>query len=122
MAGDCPGHLRGRPALGGRDHSVVAAAWRRLKRRMAADAGLKAEVEAPRVAILAAGRAPADTADPTLQQFALTAFDRARIAEAELARWRSANAALFAALEARGHLECPSAGRARCACASQRPG
>ena len=92
-------------AFGRRDHSTVAAAWRGLERRMAADAGLKAEVEALRVAILAAGRAQADAADPTLQQLALAAFDRARIAEAEIAQWRSANAALFAALEARGYVE-----------------
>ena len=92
-------------AFGGRDHSTVTAAWRGLERRMAADAGLKAEVEALRVAILAAGLAPADTADPTLQQLALAALDQARIVEAELARWRSTNAALFAALEARGHVE-----------------
>ena len=90
-------------AFGGRDHSTVAAAWRGLERRTAADAGLKAEVEALRVAILAAGRAQAD-ADPTLRQLALAAFDRARIAESAVAQWRSANAALFAALEARGYV------------------
>ena len=92
-------------AFGGRDHSTVAAARRGLERRMAADAGLKAEVEAQRVAILAAGCAQADAADPTLDQLALAAFDRARIAEAGIAQWRSANAALFAALEARGYVE-----------------
>ena len=54
--------------------------------------GLKAEVEALRVAILAAGRAPADE-DPTLQHFALAAFDRARIAEDAVARWRDSVAA-----------------------------
>ena len=91
-------------AFGGRDHSTVAAAWRGLDRRMAADDGLKAEVEALRVAILAAARAPADAADPTLRQLALAAFDQARIVEAELARLRSTNAALFAALEARGRV------------------
>ena len=91
-------------AFGGRDHSTVAAAWRGLAARMAADAGLKAEVEALRVAILAAGCAQADAADPTLQQLALAALDRARTVEAELARWRSTNAALFAALEARGYV------------------
>ena len=92
-------------AFGGRDHSTVAAAWRGLERRMATDADLKEEVEALRVAILAAGCAQADTADPTLHQLALAVFDQARIAETEIARWRSANAALFAALEARGYVE-----------------
>ena len=92
-------------AFGGRDHSTVAAAWRGLGRRMAADTGLKAEVEALRVAILATGRAQSDAADPTLHQLALAALNRARIAEAEIAQWRSANAALFAALEARGYVE-----------------
>ena len=53
----------------------MAAAWRGLKRRMAADAGLKAEVEAPRIPILAAGRAQANAADPTLQQLALAALE-----------------------------------------------
>ena len=72
---------------------------------MAADAGLKAEVESLRLAILAAGRAQADTADPTLRQLALAAFDRARIAEDAAAEWRTADAALFAALEARGYME-----------------
>ena len=92
-------------AFGGRDHSTVAAAWRGLERRMAADAGLKAEVEALRVAILAAARAQADAPDPTLRQLALAALDQARIAESAVARWRSANAALFAALEACGYAE-----------------
>ena len=92
-------------AFGGRDHSTVAAAWRGLETRIAADAGLKEEVEALRVAILAAGLAQADAADPTLQQLALAALDQARIVEAELARWRSTNAALFAALEAGGHVD-----------------
>ena len=95
-------------AFGGRDHSTVTAAWRGLERRMAADAGLKAEVEALRVAILAAAHAPASddpTSNPTLHQLVLAAFDQARIVEAELARWRSTNAALFAALEAGGHVE-----------------
>ena len=90
-------------AFGGRDHSTVAAAWRGLERRMAADAELKAEVEVLCVAILAA--------DPTLPQFALAAFDRARIAEEALARWRSANAALLAALEERAYLEGAGTGR-----------
>ena len=71
---------------------------------MAADAGLKAEVEVLRVAILAAGRAPADE-DPTLRHLALAALDQARIAEHAVARWRSAAAALYAALEAHGHVE-----------------
>ena len=92
-------------AFGGRDHSTVTAAWRGLERRMAADAGLKTEVEALRVAILAAGLAQADTADPTLQQLALAALDQARIVEAAVAQWRSTNAALFAALEAGGHVD-----------------
>ena len=96
-------------AFGGRDHSTVAAAWRGLETRIAADAGLKEEVEALRVAILAAGLAQADAADPTLRQLALAALDQARIVEAELARWRSTNAALFAALEAGGHVEGPPA-------------
>lgn len=91
-------------AFGGRDHSTVAAAWRGLERRMAADAGQKAEVEALRVSILAAAGAPA-AEDPTLRQLALTAFDRARVAENAVAQWLSANAALFAALEARGYVE-----------------
>lgn len=52
----------------------------------------------------AAGRAPAH-ADPTLRHFALAAFDQARIAEHEVARWRAAAAALYAALEASGHVE-----------------
>ena len=91
-------------AFGRRDRSTVTAAWRGLERRLTADAELKAKVEALRVTILAAGRAQASD-DPTLQQFALAAFDRARIVEAELARWRSTNAALLAALEAGGHVE-----------------
>ena len=57
-------------AFGGRDHSIVAAAWRGLERRLAADAGLKAEVEALRISTIAAGRAQADTTDPTLRQLA----------------------------------------------------
>ena len=36
---------------------------------------------------------------------ALAAFDQARIAEHEVARWRAAAAALYAALEASGHVE-----------------
>ena len=91
-------------AFGGRDHSTVAAAWRGLEQRMAADPGLREEVGALRVAILAAGRAQADE-DPTLRQLAMAAFDRARIAETEVARWRSSVAALYAALEACGHME-----------------
>ena len=90
--------------FGGRDHSTVAAAWRGLEAHMAADAGLKAEVEALRVSILAAGHVPA-TFDPTLRQLALAAFDRARIAESAVAQWRDSVAALHAALEARGHVE-----------------
>ena len=71
---------------------------------MAADAGMKEEVEALRLSILAAARPPADE-DPTLRQLALAALDRTRIAEAEVARWRDAVAALYAALEAGGHVE-----------------
>ena len=67
---------------------------------MAADAGLKEEVEALRVAILAAGRAQADAADPFLRKLALAASDRARIAESAVAGWRASVAAHFAALEA----------------------
>ena len=72
---------------------------------MAAGAGLKAEVEALRIAILAAGRAQADAADPTLQQLAPAAFDRAQIAENAVAQWRDSVRALYAALEASGHVE-----------------
>ena len=61
------------------------------------DAGLKEEIEALRVSILAVARAP-DDADPTLRHLALAAFDRARIAEHEVARWRAAAAALYAVL------------------------
>ncbi|MDE0390990.1 MAG: hypothetical protein OXI57_02845 [Rhodospirillales bacterium] len=92
-------------AFGGRDHSTVAAAWHGLEARIAADAELKAEVEALRVAITAAGRAQADAADPALQQLALAALDRARIAEAAVAQWRDSAAALYAALEAGGQVE-----------------
>ena len=46
----------------------------RLDARMAADAGLKAEVEALRVSILAAGPAQTDE-DQTPRQLALAAFD-----------------------------------------------
>ena len=92
-------------AFGERDRSTVTAAWRGLERRMAADAGLKAEVEVLRVTILAAGRAPASddpTSNPTLRQLALAAFNHAQIAEDAVARWRDSVAALHAALEARG--------------------
>ena len=65
--------------IGGRDQSTVAAARSGLDPRMAADAGLRDEVEALRVSILAAGCAPADE-DPTLRQLALAAFDRAQLA------------------------------------------
>ena len=91
-------------AFGGRDHSTVAAAWRGMETRMAADAGLKAEVEVLRVAILAAAHPPADE-DPTLRHLALAALDQARIAEHAVAQWRSSAAALYAALEARGHVD-----------------
>ena len=90
--------------FGGRDHSTVAAAWRGLERRMAADAGLKEEVDAMRVSILAALRAPAH-ADPTLRQLALAVFDQAQIAENEVSRWRSMASDLITALEARGQAE-----------------
>ena len=53
---------------------------------MAANAGLTAEVEALRVVILAAGREPADAADPTLWQLALAAFKQSRIAQDAVAR------------------------------------
>ena len=66
--------------------------------------GLKEDVEALRVSILAAGRVLTH-ADPTLRHLALAALDQARIAETEFARWRAAAAVLYAALEARGHLE-----------------
>ena len=72
---------------------------------MAADAGLKEEVEALRVATLAAGHAQVDAADPTLRQLALAALDRARIAENAAAQWRDSVAALYTALEAGGHVE-----------------
>ena len=71
---------------------------------MAADAGLKEEIEVLRVSILAVARPPTNE-DPTLRQLALAALDHARIAEAEIARWRSTTAALYSALEARGHVE-----------------
>ena len=71
---------------------------------MAADAGLKAEVEALRVATLATGCAPANE-DSTLRQLAPAAFDQAQIAENAVAQWRVSVAALYAALEAGGHVE-----------------
>ena len=43
--------------------------------------------------------------DPTLQHLYLAAFDQARIAATEVARWRDSVAAPYAALEARGHVE-----------------
>ena len=92
-------------AFGGRDHSTVAAAWRGLEQRMAADAGLKAEVEALRVSILAGACAQADTAGPTLRNLALAALDQARIAETEVARCRATAADLLAALEASEHAD-----------------
>ena len=45
------------------------------------------------------------TPPATLQQLALAALDQARIVEAAVAQWRSTNAALFAALEAGGHVD-----------------
>ena len=92
-------------AFGGRDRSTMAAAWRGLERRLAAEVGLKEEADAPRVSILAAAQPPAHAADPTLRQLARATLDRARIAEHAVARWRDSVAALFAALEARGHVE-----------------
>jgi len=59
---------------------------------------------APRGAILTAGRARA-SGDPALRQLAPEAVDRARIAENAVGRWRVSVAALYAALEARGHVE-----------------
>ena len=79
----------------------MAAAWRGLEKRLAADASLKAEVEALRVSILAAARVSAN-ADPTLRQLALAALDQVRIAETEVARCGYTPANLLAALEARG--------------------
>ena len=69
------------------------------------DAGLKQEVEALRVSILAAARAPTDAPDPTLREFAFAAFEQGRIAENAVAHWRDSVSALFAALEARGYVE-----------------
>lgn len=92
-------------AFGRRDHYTLAAAWRGLERRMAADADLKEEVDAMRVSILAAGRAQADAADPTLQRLALAAFDRARIADDAIAQWRDSVTDLYEVLEARGHVK-----------------
>ena len=64
------------------------------------DAGLKAGVEALRVAILDAGRAPADAAGPTLRHLALAALEQGRIAENAVAQWRISVAAFHAALGA----------------------
>ena len=82
----------------------MASARSRLYLRVAADAYLKAEVEALRVAILAAARAGRrHRSDAAADR--LAAFERARIAEVEMARWRASVAALHAALEARGLVE-----------------
>ena len=55
--------------------------------------------------LLASPAHGADGDEPTLRRLALAAFDRTRLADDALAQWRSANAALFAALEARGYAE-----------------
>ena len=68
---------------------------------MAADAGLKQEIEALSVAILATAHTPADAAQPTLRQLAPLVFDGARISETKVAQLRDS----VAALEGCGHVE-----------------
>ena len=70
--------------------------------------GLKEDVEALRVSILAAAPGSA-TADPNLRHLALAALDQAHIPEIEVARRRTMAADLIAALEARGQVDEPIA-------------
>ena len=86
-------------AFGGRDHSTVAAAWRGLEQRMAADADLKAEVEALAAAI---AEPKGSAGDPALQNRALAVLGQTEVVEREVIRLRTMATALLSTPETDG--------------------
>lgn len=85
--------------FGKRDRSTVASAWRRLEARTAADAELKAEVDALYAMIAASTIAPASVDSP-VRNAALALRSEARALEDRVARLDALADTLMASVEA----------------------